>query len=125
MKIGFTGTRLAKYSPSEVHHGGCVGADETFHNMVAETNMLVKVHPAAVTRNKQMTGIEAFTELPAKPPLDRNRDIVDAVDVMIATPGTEQEELRSGTWATIRYARSKNKPVYIVWPDGLILHEGD
>jgi hypothetical protein len=37
---------------------------------------------------------------------------------MIATPKGFTEEARGGTWFTIRYARSKNKPLIIVYPDG-------
>lgn len=53
-----------------------------------------------------------------RPPLERNRDVVDASDVLLACPGGMAEEQRSGTWATIRYARKAGKPVVIVWPDG-------
>jgi hypothetical protein len=60
---------------------------------------------------------------PAKPPLERNHDIVDQADVMIATPRTMQEEQRSGTWATIRYARKKGRELHIIWPDGTIAEE--
>ena len=46
--------------------------------------------------------------------LVRNRDIVAAVDVLIAAPLVDKEELRSGTWATIRYARAARKPVVML-----------
>ncbi len=46
--------------------------------------------------------------------LDRNRDIVAAVSILIAAPETDIEEQRSGTWATVRYARKKGIPVVIV-----------
>ena len=50
--------------------------------------------------------------------LERNRDIVDACDILIACPRTLKEELRSGTWATVRYARKVGKPVAILWNNG-------
>jgi hypothetical protein len=52
------------------------------------------------------------------PPLDRNKMMVDDCEALIATPRLMVEELRSGTWSTIRYARKCRKPVHIVWPDG-------
>jgi predicted Rossmann fold nucleotide-binding protein DprA/Smf involved in DNA uptake len=55
-----------------------------------------------------------------KAPLDRNRDIVDAAAVLIAAPKEMTETLRSGTWATVRYARKQGKQVWIVWPDGTV-----
>lgn len=46
--------------------------------------------------------------------LVRNREIVRCVSVLIAAPLTDKEELRSGTWATIRYARDKFIPVVML-----------
>ena len=56
---------------------------------------------------------------PAKDYLVRNHDIVDVCDVLVATPGQKEEQIRSGTWATIRYARKIRKQIIIVYPDGL------
>jgi hypothetical protein len=39
--------------------------------------------------------------------LERNRDIVDASDTMIAFPSTKHEVQRSGTWYTIKYAKKQ------------------
>jgi hypothetical protein len=42
---------------------------------------------------------------------------------MFATPHTQHEIIRSGTWATIRHAIKEALPVLIVWPNGkLTLH---
>lgn len=51
--------------------------------------------------------------------LGRNQQIVNDSDVLVATPKTEIEESRSGTWATIRWAIKKSKPVILVLPDGV------
>lgn len=59
----------------------------------------------------------------AKPYLQRNKDIVDETDVLIATPKGNEEELRSGVWATIRYARKQKKKIVIIFPDGSIKEE--
>jgi hypothetical protein len=64
---------------------------------------------------------------PEREYIARNHDIVDASAVLVATPRDWYEEQRSGTWATIRYARAQRKAVIIVWPDGraeTILPEG-
>jgi hypothetical protein len=39
---------------------------------------------------------------------------------MVATPRGFKEELRSGTWATIRYTIKMKKLLTIIWPDGTI-----
>ncbi len=38
--------------------------------------------------------------------------------VLGACPRSAEEETRSGTWPTVRYARKQGKPVYLVLPDG-------
>jgi predicted Rossmann fold nucleotide-binding protein DprA/Smf involved in DNA uptake len=35
-----------------------------------------------------------------------------------------EEELRSGTWATVRYARRIGRPITLLFPDGGVLREG-
>ncbi len=56
--------------------------------------------------------------LPPKTYFARNRDIVDAADLLIATPFNNFEEDRGGTWYTVNYARKRKKPIVIVWPTG-------
>lgn len=117
MKVGFTGTRAGMSAIqkqqlatvlrwlnegdavafTELHHGMAVGADMEAET-IAKANgwYVVKRHPASGK------------------PLARNRQIVAACDVLIAAPRTDQEELRSGTWATVRYARQAGKPVVML-----------
>lgn len=54
---------------------------------------------------------------PPAPPLVRNERIVLACDRIVACP-RGAEELRSGTWATVRKAREHGKHTLIIWPDG-------
>lgn len=138
MKVGFTGTRqqptpdatmalselLARLQPTEAHHGDCVGADAIFHWYVLTECVGVKrvIHPPT---NKAMrafcTGTADRRE--PKPYLERNRDIVDETDVLLAMPQTAEETIRSGTWSTVRYARKAGKKIYIINPDGTVKEE--
>lgn len=45
--------------------------------------------------------------------MKRNDAIVEHSDVLVAFPKTDEEELRSGTWATIRRARKAGVPVLL------------
>ena len=110
MKVGFTGTRrglsiaqarqlrtvlYALKSATEFHHGGAVGADQQAASFVGSTLRVVEY--------------SAGTD-----PLRRNREIVAAVDLLIAAPSEDGEQLRSGTWATVRYARQAGLPIVML-----------
>ena len=130
MIIGLTGThikitdkqkeRLIKlfdtYKPTEVHHGGCICADEYCHKIAKfMKDCRIIVHPPI---NKK--GVFDYSDgneiLPEKEYIERNHDVVDTCDLLIAMPNTELEVVRSGTWATIRYARKLKKVIVILEP---------
>lgn len=129
MKIGFTGTRkgmteqqraelvrmLQAYKPAEFHHGDCVGADEEAHRLVAKSTKII-IHPPRDQRYRAcMTADKVHVP---KEYLERNHDIVHDTELLIATPKEKAEKLRSGTWATIRYAKSIGRTVIVIFPDG-------
>jgi hypothetical protein len=129
MKIGFTGTKeaLTQYqkdtltelikelSPTEAHHGDCIGADSFFDSVCKDLGIKRVIHPPEVDRYRAFCDGEEI--LPEKAYLKRNHDIVDAVDMMLATP-KDSEVLRSGTWATVRYSKKKGKikEDHIIYP---------
>jgi hypothetical protein len=137
MKIGFTGTQqgmtgiqafllkceLVYTANCEFHHGDCVGADAHAHAIASAHAFKVVIHPPIKCNKRAWCKGANVTVLPTKDYIARNHDIVDATDMLIATPKTEAEELRSGTWATVRYARKQGKPVVIVYPSGRIERE--
>lgn len=56
----------------------------------------------------------AYRVMPPQPYLQRNHAIVDASEILFALPLEAERELqRSGTWATIRYARKRGVEVRI------------
>ena len=135
--VGFTGTRNGltpgqKFELSEYlrylknqgfthfRHGDCIGADSQAANLAKQMGYYLVAHPGHPHKDKNNTSYRAFTKfndevLEAKPFLTRDHDIVDLSQHMIATPNGE-EKLRSGTWATIRYAKKVGKPLRIIRP---------
>lgn len=127
MIVGFTGTRnglnndqkvqiiefLKHTNVTEVHHGDCVGADADFHDICQQFDSSIKIviHPPIDSKLRAYKhGSITHRE---RPYLDRNQDIVNACDILIACPKDTVEEQRSGTWFTIRYAKKIDKPLYI------------
>lgn len=139
MKLGFTGTqvgmtpmqllRVAQYIAendiSEAHMGDCIGADKQFYELIAMANKN-KIFPWITTIGHipNYDSKRAFCKYDVtrepKPYLDRNHDIVDESWFLIGTPKEKEEQLRSGTWATIRYAKKLDRRGMIVYPDGVI-----
>lgn len=101
----------------EFHHGDCIGADKDAHDIVIGFNGKVIVHPPNNDSKRAFCKEASGTKMP-KPYLTRNNDMATMCELLIATPKEYTEQLRSGTWATIRYARKYNKQIVIIWPNG-------
>jgi len=48
--------------------------------------------------------------------LERNKDIVNDCEIMLATPKEVEHTVRSGTWATIRYAWHTKRTIFVIPP---------
>lgn len=125
MILGVTGTRhpiaprqasrlvdrIQDPGVTEVHHGDCVGWDALAHHLALEHGKLIVVHPPdndrwrAFCAEQYRSRFGRVVVLPPRPFLLRNQDLVDAVDELVAGPTQPHEVMRSGTWATVRYAR--------------------
>lgn len=141
VEIGFTGTRegltdaqrqqlklcfemmklgASKFFAVILHHGSCVGADEQVHMMAWTMGMQRAVHPP--TDEKLMAVCIGERRYEPKPYLERNKDIVNAGQILIACPKETTDPIStrsSGTWSTIRYAMYYgHKPVLVIFADG-------
>ena len=139
MIVGFTGTQKGMTGAQKLRvglmledtqdisfarHGDCVGADGEFDYLCGVRSINVISHPCDIPGKRAhcLKWHDALpyylSEMQVKPPMERNQDIVDGSDVLITAPAGFEEELRSGTWSTVRKARRRGIPVFIVWPDG-------
>lgn len=132
LDIGFTGTQrgmtgyqraqviniFSSYDPEStaVHLGDCIGADKEAHGIADKLHMWLFGHPPINNSKRAFCKYHFIAE--AKEYIERNHDIVDASDLLVATPGESVEQLRSGTWATIRYGRKMSLEGIVVLPDG-------
>ena len=101
---------------TEFHHGDCFGVDVEVAWLVRQTlpDVRIVAHPCDL----EQRGFGPTDEVrKIKPPLVRNHDIVDEVDLLLAFPKQTVEQRRgSGTWATIRYAIKVGRTREIVFP---------
>ena len=123
--VGFTGTRrgmstdqidqlvdlIQRLRPRALHHGDCVGADEEAHSVASDLDVRTVAHPPSNPRARAWCEADEYRE--PLPYLDRNHRIVDETDLLVAAPAGP-EILRSGTWATVRYARKVGRRVVIL-----------
>jgi len=140
MILGFSGTRdglnptqlfnldyeIERARASLFLHGGAEGADEHADQYASHHLIAVEVYPCTSTRYHYWAGLDdeivRAVHTP-RPPLVRNKIIAQRCARLIATPSTNEETLRSGTWATIRYAKREFKRVTIIFPDGRVVEE--
>ena len=88
---------------TEFHHGDCTGWDYDTFSVIADIGGIKTIaHPPNINKYRSFSISDVV--LTRKPYLDRNKDIVSSVDFLIAAP-SGPEELRSGTWSTVRYAK--------------------
>lgn len=137
MNIGFTGTRKGMSEEQKkmveevlldfakgltflvVHHGACLGADYDFHMIARKIDIidiLVYIYPGQHGYRKDLF-LGANKIYKEKPYLERNQDIVNNSDFLIACPDG-MEKLRSGTWSTIRRAKKQKIHTLIIYPNG-------
>ena len=135
--VGFTGTQqgmtknqkkvfrkiiqkfLDENKIEKFRHGDCLGADEDAHRVIKEISLGINIyiHPPIISTKRAFCK-DYFYIHEKKQYLDRNHDIVNNSDILIATPKEHEQQLRSGTWATIRYAKKIGKPTVIILTRG-------
>jgi hypothetical protein len=143
MHLGFTGSRngmteaqfdqfsnLIQACLSEgqctFHHGWCIGCDCEAAEIAFELGCTIVAHPGYYDKNPSWRGTRGnfqhnHTIHEEKPFLVRDQDIVDASEILIATPASPTEIRRSGTWTTVRYGRKKGTMIIIINPDGSLV----
>lgn len=136
MKIGITGTReganesqLAEVRKVleglkataqedrvkiEFHHGDCLGVDEQMALIASELGYHVVCHPP---KSDHLRAFHSSNEF--KQPLgymQRDRNIVDACDILFVVPLQNKWQNQGGTWYTHDYAKRTKKPLHVFWP---------
>ena len=135
--IGFTGTQRGWTAPQSssvervftelikdgewMNNGDCEGADTEAYYLWKKLGGLV--HGCPPDNPKKRSFLKFDSESPLEPYPKRNKNIVNRSRALVATPGEMDEHRRSGTWSTVRYARSVGIRIIIVFPDGSIVEE--
>jgi len=132
--------RLTELKCSELINGGCIGADEQSIAFAINAGVSIFHFYPSNLKHKQsalasLGATEGYMDIGTdigrtinikiereRPALERNKLIVDESEVLIAAPKEHKHTLRSGTWATIRYAWKRKKKVIIIPP---IVREDD
>lgn len=110
-----------------LRHGCCTGADWEAH----WTWRRLHGHARRVQGHPSTLGDQVAADTVAdcdwvaqpRPPLQRNLEMLGLGSqrrpyLLVAAPRGDTEELRSGTWATVRGGRKRRWPVLIVSPSG-------
>lgn len=128
MKIGVTGTReganayqlaelrtvLTELKGTEFHHGDCAGVDVQAAAIAKELGYRIVCHPPKSSEQQGFFGGDEVREPLGY--LQRDRNIVDATDVLLVVPLQNAWQPKGGTWYTHDYAVKKGKPVSVIYP---------
>jgi hypothetical protein len=107
-----------------LHSGDCIGADEQMYHMGRAFHAKCIIHPPKIDKYRAFCGDCRDEWWPEKSYWERDQDTVNESEVLFGFPKGVTEELEhSGTWATIRYARTLARPIAVVWPNGHIGYE--
>ena len=104
----------------QFRHGDCIGGDADLARIARRHGYYVVGHPPVVQQWRAF--VENDHTLEPLPFLDRNRRIVNASAILLACPDGPDYP-RSGTWMTVRYARSLRVPTVVIMPSGECLFD--
>jgi len=100
----------------ELHHGDCINADAIAHAVAVSLDWDIVIHPPNIRTKRAFCNIGRIVKVHKPLPyLDRNHQMVDETVRLIAVP-KGLEIMRSGTWATVRYARKLKHPIKFIYP---------
>jgi hypothetical protein len=141
--IGFTGTQkgvtafqreqvwniLHQLTTFRGHHGQCVGADIDFDQIARNCKgfMGMNIYPSNVFGKQGWCQIDPTRDVVYSPcdPLVRNNKIVGNTNLLIVCPKEDRMIMRSGTWATYRYAKGIGQHIVLILPNGAMFLEND
>ena len=106
---------------TKFRHGDCIGSDARAHRIAKKQGYTIYIHPPK--NPVKRAWCKGHIILQEDDYIRRNHSIVDQSYVLFACPAEFEEKVFSGTWATIRYARSQKRRIVIIFPDGSIQRE--
>jgi hypothetical protein len=126
--VGFTGTQLGmsafqkdslratlkRLGATELHHGDCVGADAEADVIGRELGCRIVIHPPTDPRKRAFCARGEDVVWEPRSYMERNQDVVDETSSLVAAPHVDAEEIRSGTWSTVRKAVRAGKQVIVL-----------
>jgi hypothetical protein len=111
---------LNRNGAAVMHHGDCIGGDEELAEIFSNFDTYIIAHPGLSSHQRANSKYNDIV-LPRQDYQVRNRYIVKLSQILLAFPRGPLEEIRSGTWSTVRYAKRENSKLIIIGPDGEII----
>lgn len=97
-----------------LRHGDCIGVDEEAHEVAKRLGYDVVIYPPT---NPRLRAFCAGLLMPAKPYLERNKDIVLDCELLIAIP----REGSKGTLQCYGYATKRGRSRLLITEDGKVI----
>jgi hypothetical protein len=115
---------LCAYNVTVLHDGDAVGVDESVYHLARALGIHVILHPPKNYKWRAFCGDNRDTFRDEKEFHERDRDMVDESKFLISVPPTALDPSGTGgTGWTVDYARSVNRPLVLIWPNGHATYE--
>ena len=128
-QLASVGWLFSRYEIKTLHDGDAIGVDEQVYYLARAFKAQIEIHPPANDKYRAFCGFDSdvpnYRDVhhPPKPYHERDEDMVDACEALVSVQWKAEEMSRGGTRYTTEYARTLNRPIALVWPNGHISYE--
>lgn len=123
-QLASVGWVWSRYGITELHDGDAIGVDEQLYYLGRAFGAKIVMHPPRSSKFRAWCGDNKDEFRRPKGYFERDKDMVNESGTLVGCPKHTFEEFEhSGTWNTIRYARTLGRPIAIIWPGGRIAYE--
>jgi len=102
----------------EIHHGDEIGAEQLFHTLCFENDLMDKIiiHPLNNRKYRALCKAPIIHKVTNHE--TRKKNIVSQTNFLLVATDSYSNNIRSGCWSLVKIAQAYNLSVLIIFPNG-------